>query len=111
MSEKDELDNLLEQWQVTPASDPQLKHRVWTRIAAGSTRTNQRLPDWLTSFMSIISRPLGATGFVAASIVCGLFLAEMRVSKIKSVHTEELAKSYIQLIDVRTETTKPTAAK
>ena len=111
MSEKDELDSLLDQWQVEPASDPQLKHRVWTRIAAGDAKSDQSLPHWLAGLLNTISKPLGATAFVAASIVCGLFIAEMRVSKIKAARTEELAKSYIQLIDARTEITANTTAQ
>ena len=101
---KDELDALFEQWQDVSATDPQLKHRVWTRIAAGDTRQSQALPDWLERLLGILSQPLGATAFVAASVVCGILIAEMRVNRVKSIRTEELAQNYIQLIEARTHT-------
>ncbi len=103
MSDKNELDALLDQWQDVPASDPQLKHRVWTRIAAGDSRKAYILPDWLSQLTVILSKPLGATVFVAASIVCGILVAEIRLNRKTSVRTEELAQNYLQLIEARTQ--------
>ncbi|MDB2499318.1 MAG: hypothetical protein P8L44_00660 [Opitutales bacterium] len=103
MGDKNELDSLLGQWQDVPASDPQLKHRVWTRIAAEDSRKAQSLPDWLTQLLGMISTPLGATAFVAASIVCGIVVAELRLDRSSSVQKEELAQNYIQLIEARTQ--------
>ncbi len=103
MSDKNELDSLLEQWRNVPASDPQLKHRVWTRIAAEDSRKAHSLPNWLSPLLEIISKPLGATAFVAASIVCGILIAELRLDRSSSIQKEELAQNYIQLIEARTQ--------
>lgn len=103
MSDKNELDSLLGQWQDVPASDPQLKHRVWTRIAAEDSRKAPSFPHWLSPLMEITSKPLGAMAFVAASIVCGILIAELRLDRGSSIQTEELAQNYIQLIEARTE--------
>ena len=103
MSEKDELDALFEQWQNVPATDPQLKHRVWTRIAAGDSRPNQALTHRLSALWRMLSHPLGAAVFVTASVVLGIVIAELRVNHVKDLRTEELARNYIQLIEVRTQ--------
>ena len=104
MSSKDELDALLEQWQDTPAPDPQLKHRVWTRIAAEDTKTEAGITLFIKELLGSLSKPLGASAFVAASVVCGLIIAEMRVNRVQDVRTEELAQNYIQLIEARSQT-------
>ena len=104
MSDKHELDTLLDQWQDVPEPDPQLKHHVWTRIAAGADKKSKAAPDWLSQLFDILSRPLGAMAFVAASVVCGVFVAELRLNRESSIRTEELARNYIQLIEARTQT-------
>ena len=101
MSDKHDLDALMDQWQDVPATDPQLKHRVWTRIAAEDSRNNQALPDWMAQLTDLLSKPMGATAFVAASIVCGILVAELRVNRQAELRTEELAQNYIQLIEAR----------
>jgi hypothetical protein len=102
MTEKDELDLLLDQWNNTPANDPNIKHRVWMRIAGEYSRSRVNFLRPLETFFAFLSKPLGATTFIAATVVCGLVIAELRVSKLKNAQTEEFAKSYIQLIDSRT---------
>jgi hypothetical protein len=99
MTEKDELDLMLERWNHVPASDPQLKQHVWTRIAAESAEQTFSLRNALERVNAFLSRPVGAGIFVATSIILGLILAEFRIAGSKSAKTEELAKSYIQLID------------
>ncbi len=103
MSDKNELDFLLRKWKNAPASDPQLKQRVWTRIAAEDSRKAQSYRHWLSPLLEIISKPLGATAFVAASIVCGILIAELRLDRSSSIRTKELAQNYIQLIEARTQ--------
>lgn len=111
MSEKDELDVLLEQWQDVPSSDPQLKHRVWTRIASGDSPVSQGLPEWLTRISGLLARPIGATAFVAASVVCGIFIGQLRVNQAQSARTEELAQNYIQLIEAQTQNDNEESAR
>jgi hypothetical protein len=96
MTEKDELDLLLNQWQDVPALDPQLKHRVWTRIAGGESLPSS---SWLDTLLTALSRPLATGLFIAASIVFGVLLAQLQVSQEKQARTEQLAISYMELID------------
>lgn len=104
MSQKDELDALLDQWQDVPEVDPQLKHHVWTRIAADDSSDRPSVPHWIQRAIDLLSNPLGATAFVAASVAVGIFMAELRVSQSQSSRTQELAQNYIQLIEARAQT-------
>ena len=99
MEDKKELEFLLGQWQNVPAEDPQLKHKVWTRIATEDSSSIVRYKDWLTRIPNLFSRPVPAMVFIGVCIATGILIAEIRVSSIKQIHTEELAQSYLQLID------------
>ncbi|MCZ6674091.1 MAG: hypothetical protein O7C75_14270 [Verrucomicrobia bacterium] len=99
MTDIDELNGLLDQWQDLPARDPQLKHRVWTRIASGDQRANTSIQNWLNRFTTALSRPLTAVAFIGASVICGLLIGEFRVSQAKQIQTQELDQTYIELID------------
>ena len=101
MTEKDELDSLLDRWQDLPATDPLIKHRVWTRIAAGDSRSLKFI-DRLAACLSPLSKPVAAVVFVAASTICGLLVAELRVSRVKNLQASELAQNYFQHIGSRT---------
>ena len=105
MTEKDELDSLLDRWQDIPATDPLIKHRVWTRIAAGDSR-GLKFTERLTACLRLLSKPVAAAVFVTASIICGLLVAELRVSRVKNLQASELAQNYFQLIDSRTHSLK-----
>ncbi len=98
MPDKDKLDLLLEDWQDTPEPDPQLTHRVWSRIAADDNSREPLTTNWFNRFSNILSRPLGAAAFVTACVVCGITIAQFRVSYEKQARTDQLAHDYIQLI-------------
>ena len=99
MAEKNDLDQLLDKWQDVPDCHPQLKHRVWTRIASSDNRAGNLSQTLLGGLISALARPLGATLFILASIACGILLAEVRVQNAKQVRSEELARNYIQLVN------------
>lgn len=98
MIEKDELDVLLDQWRNTPEPDPQLKQRIWARIAAqdgANAASGWRLGKLLRPF----AQPLGATAFVAICILLGIAVAELRLNRMQKDRTEAYAKNYMELIE------------
>ncbi|MDA0349500.1 MAG: hypothetical protein O3C43_20675 [Verrucomicrobia bacterium] len=111
MTDKDELNGLLDQWKGVPAMDPQIKHKVWTRIAAADSNETSNIPDWLNGLASALSQPLGVSVFFAACIGIGLLTAEIRVSKAKSVQLEELAQNYVHLVVSQAKLTEGEAIK
>lgn len=111
MAEKEELDYLLDDWQDIPAGDPHLKHRVWTRIAADDSETQFTYQNWLSGITSVLSRPLVAAAFIAASIAGGLIIAELQVSQEKQIRTRELAQNYMELINSQQESIESEAGR
>ena len=69
-------------------------------IVGDYSRSNARFPRPVEALFGFLSKPLGATAFIAASVVFGLLIAELRVSSGNSIRIEELAQTYIQLIDL-----------
>lgn len=98
MPDKDKLDLLLETWQDTPAPDPQLTHRVWSRIATVDGDRDFQIINWFSRLSNTLSRPFGAAAFVIVCVVCGITIAHLRVSYEKEERTIHLAHDYIQLI-------------
>ena len=47
----------------------------------------------------MFSRPSFAVAFVAACMLLGLFLAEVRLSRLQAERSAQLAQSYLRLID------------
>jgi hypothetical protein len=94
----DPLDPLLDRWSETPEPSPRLSAEVWRRIALreGSTGTPE---GFWAALESWFSRPPFATMFVVSCALLGLFLAEVRVSHLQRERSEQLARSYLQLID------------
>lgn len=98
MPDKDKLDLLLEDWQDTPKRDPQLTHRVWSRIAVDDSSRDSRITNWFNWLSNTLTRPLGAAAFITACVVCGITIAQLRVSYEKQTRIDHLAQDYIQLI-------------
>lgn len=99
----DPLDPLLERWRdAAPPLPEHLTAEVWRRIAAAET------PDPHLSLFArveaVFSRPSFAVAFVAACTLLGLFLAEVRLSRLQTEHNAQLAQSYLKLIDPLLET-------
>lgn len=94
----DPLDPLLDRWTETPGPPPRLSAEVWRRIAVaeGSAGTTEGFRAALEAWFS---RPPFATMFLISCALLGLFLAELRVSHLQRERSEQLARSYLQLID------------
>lgn len=93
----DPLDPLLERWRdATPPLAP-LAPDVWRRIAAAESAPPSQ--GWLARLLGDFARPAFAAMFVAACALLGLFLAEVRLSRLQAERNAQLAKSYLRLID------------
>ncbi len=106
----DPLDHLLNRWSETPEPPGRLTQEVWQRIALAEGAAAKPL-RWGTVVEAWFARPPFAVMFVATCAVIGLFLAEVRVNHLQRERNEQLARSYLQLIDplltVQQETSRP----
>jgi len=94
----DPLDPLLDRWSDPPEPPSRLAADVWHRIAL--TENEPAAPaGWWTTVESWFARPPFAILFVASCALLGLFLAELRVNHLQRERSEQLARSYLQLID------------
>jgi hypothetical protein len=91
----DPLDRLLDRWSELPGPSANLKREVWRRVALNESQANRRT-FWL---VEQLNRPFFATVFVFSCVVTGLFLAEVRVARLQSETSSQLARSYLQLIN------------
>ena len=96
MSSRDPLDDLLDHWRLPANAAPDLKARIRREIAAGRQVEEN---TWLARLGTAFARPSFAFTFVAACILLGLFLAEVRVSRLHAEYGAQIARSYVQLID------------
>lgn len=94
----DPLDPLLDRWSETPEPPPRLSAEVWHRIALEESVTDQPV-GWWTAVEAWFARPPFAVMFVASCALLGLFLAEVRVNHLQHERNQQLARSYLQLID------------
>jgi hypothetical protein len=91
----DPLDQLLNRWSEVPEPSANLTREVWRRIAL-----NESTAAWRGSwFAEQLTRPFFASVFVFSCVVIGLFLAEVRVARLQSEESSQLAKSYVALIN------------
>ena len=80
-----------------PLPAPETLHQeVWRRIADAEIGAE---PTHWGRVEAVFTRPSFAAMFVAACTVFGLFLAEVRVSRMQAERNVQLAQAYIQLID------------
>jgi len=94
----DPLDPLLDRWSDLPPPPPRLSAEVWQRIAQAEAKPI-RPATWWTSVEAWFARPPFAVLFVACCALLGLYLAEVRVNRLESERSAQLARSYLQLID------------
>ncbi len=98
----DPLDPLLERWGRNPPPSSPVTAEVWRRIAASE---NAPVPiSWLARLEEVFARPSFALTFVAACTLLGLFLAQVRLTRIQSERNTQLVQSYLRLIDPLIET-------
>jgi hypothetical protein len=96
-SPSDPLDNLLDSWQDSPEPPQHLTTEVWRRIAVVDSRVEQ--PGLFARIEAAFARPSFAIAFVAACMLLGLFLAEVRLARIHEERGAQIAQSYLRLID------------
>jgi hypothetical protein len=93
----DPLDHFLERWRDAPPPLPgPLAPEVWRRIALGEPVVR---PSLLARIEAAFARPSFAVAFVTACMLLGLFIAEMRLSRLQAERNAQLALSYLHLID------------
>ncbi len=93
----DPLDALLDRWSETPEPSPNLTHEVWRRVAVLESPVER--PGFFARVEAVFTRPSFAVAFVAACMLLGLFLAEVRLSRLEAERSSQLAQSYLRLID------------
>jgi hypothetical protein len=93
----DPLDALLDRWNETPEPPANLTHEVWRRVAVLEGPAER--PGFLARVEAMFGRPSFAVAFVAACVLLGLFLAEVRLSRLEAERSSQLAQSYLRLID------------
>lgn len=98
-SPQDPLDPLLERWGRPPSFAPLLP------------ALRQRLHGRAAEPENLFARPAFAAVFVAACVLLGLFLAEIRVSRVRHDRDTQLLESYRRLIDPLVTATPPAAPK
>jgi len=94
----DPLDPLLDRWSKLPEPPTRLSAEVWQRIAATEAAAAQPA-GWWSTVEAWFARPPFAVMFVASCALLGLFLAEVRLNHLQRARGEQLARSYLQLID------------
>ena len=93
----DPLDSLLDKWAPPPPTPRHLKAEVWRRIAV--VEAEEEAPRWWEKIDSVFRRPSFALTFVAACMLAGLFIAELRVTQVHARRSTQFAATYLRLID------------
>ena len=88
---------MLDRWRETPELPPHLAAEVWRRIAVVESRAER--PGLFARIEAAFTRPSFAVAFVAACMLLGLFLAEVRLSRLHAERGVQIAQSYLRLID------------
>ena len=94
----DPLDPLLNRWSETPEPPPRLSAEVWHRIALLESESEKAPAGWAV-IEAWFARPPFAVMFITCCALLGLYLAEVRVNRLESERSAQLARSYLQLID------------
>ena len=94
----DPLDPLLDRWSETPEPPPRLSADVWHRISLTESESEKAPSGW-AAIEAWFARPPFAIMFITSCALLGLYLAEVRVNRLESERSAQLARSYLQLID------------
>lgn len=70
---------------------------MWRRIRATPARETPN--GWWARVEAVFAPPAFAFVFVTACVLLGLFLAEVRLSRLHAERNMQLARSYLRLID------------
>ncbi len=98
MSPPDPLDSLLDRWGEAPETTA-LTPEVWRRLAHATPAARRSPARGWRALDIVFGRVSFAVTFVVACALLGLFLAEMRVSRIHQDRDRQLAETYQKLID------------
>lgn len=94
----DPLDRLFAAWRdEVPPAVPSVAAAVRERLRNESLSGKPRAR--LARIEAAFSRPSFATAFVAACVLLGLFLAEVRITRRDHERTARIEQSYLRLID------------
>ena len=94
----DSLEPMLARWgQGGPRLPGSVAPEVWRRIAEGERR--RAAPGWGERVHAAFARPSFATAFCAACMLLGLFLAELRSSRLRTEDNARVAQNYLRTID------------
>lgn len=106
----DPLDRLLDELHPPPSAP--LAPEVWRRIATADRQRAATGPTaWWAAVEAVFRQPAFSAAFVVACALLGLFLAEVRVSRLHSARDLQLAQSYLRLIDPLLAGPSPVAPK
>jgi hypothetical protein len=93
----DPLDPLLDRWHESPEPPAHLTTEVWRRIAVAESEAERS--GLLARIEAAFARPSFAVAFVAACMLLGLFLAEIRLAHLHAERGVQIAQSYLRFID------------
>ncbi len=85
----------LSRWTAPPGLQGPTPGEVWRRIAVSESGT----PNPLAAALELLGRPAWALVFVAACVIGGVLVAEVQVGRNQQKANEQLARSYLRLID------------
>ena len=81
---------------------------VWQRIRAAEGADLRA--GWRERLEAMFAQPSFAVAFVTACVLLGLFLAELRLSRLQADRNAQLARSYVSLIDPLFESPPPSGS-
>ncbi len=94
----DPLDPLINRWKSDELLPRESLHaEVWRRIADAEAHSTSG--GWWGHIDAIFARPSFNFAFIAACTLFGLFLAELRLSRLQAQRNIQLAQAYVRLID------------
>jgi len=98
MNPPDPLDAVFASWRdQAPPAVPSVAGEVRRRLHTIEAR--QSLGGRLLRIEAAFARPSFATAFVAACVLLGLFLAEVRITQRENERSARVEQSYLRLID------------
>jgi len=94
----DPLERLLNRWSDLPPTSSQLAGNVRRRIAA-AREPEGTWRGWMDRLDLWFARPAFAALFIVCCTLLALLVAEIRVNQRQRERNDQLARSYLQLID------------
>lgn len=103
---RDPLDDLLDRWHLPTTPTPDLHGRIHREIVAARLAAPS---GWRAKVEAAFARPSFAVTFVLACVLFGLFLAEVRVSRLHAAYGTQIARNYVRLIDPLLDVSAPSS--